>query len=71
MRHIQLVGNPLQDRFDSLQRRNLIETRSLKRYNRRYALKVKEKRSHREFEQEQAKQYKDIQAPSHNPNHSS
>jgi len=60
MRHLKSRGDLLADRLISLQKRNIIEPRTLKDYHRRYALKVKEKRIYREYEREQAKRYKDL-----------
>jgi len=57
MRLVKPAPNPIKDRFVNLQRRNVIETRSLKNYHRRYKLKIKEKRTHREYTEEQAKKY--------------
>jgi len=49
----------LEDRFLSLQKRNMIETRSAKNYNRRYPLKLKVRMRHREYINEQEKKYQD------------
>jgi nucleolar protein 53 len=47
----------IEDRFHSLQKRNIIETRSIKNYNRRYPIKMKVNIRHREFATEQEKIY--------------
>jgi len=60
MRRLKSRSDLLADRLSSLQKRNIIEPRTLKDYNRRYALKVKEKRIYREYEREQATRYKDL-----------
>jgi len=45
----------LEDRFYSLQKRNMIEPRSFKNYNRRYPLKLQVNIRHREYTNEQEK----------------
>jgi len=60
MRHLKSRDTLLKDRFTSIQRRNIIEPRSLKNYHRRFPLKVKEKRLYREYSLEQEKKYRDL-----------
>ncbi|GIY27403.1 ribosome biogenesis protein NOP53 [Caerostris darwini] len=48
-RALKTEGNLLEDRYKSLQRRNLIEPRTKQKFKRRYKLKVQVKRSHRDF----------------------
>jgi len=50
MRTLKAEGNLLEDRYKSLQRRNLIEPRIKQKMKRKYKLKVQVKRSHRNFE---------------------
>jgi len=47
----------LEDRFHSFQKRNMIEPRGVKNYERRYRLKLKVNIRHREFMDEQEKKY--------------
>jgi len=54
--------NLVSDQFSRLQRRGIIEPRSLKNYHRRYALKIKEKRLAKEFSERQAKKYASFDA---------
>ncbi|XP_055944989.1 ribosome biogenesis protein NOP53-like [Argiope bruennichi] len=49
LRTLKPEGNLLEDRYKSLQRRNLIEPRIRQKFQRRYKLKVQVKRSHRDF----------------------
>jgi len=60
MRLVNSRQNLLRDRFTGLQKRNLIEPRTLKNYHRRFALKVKEKRLYREYALQQAKRYSNM-----------
>jgi len=53
-------GDPIMDRFQSFQKRNIIETRSLKQYTHRYRIKFIEKYDYKEFTREQAKLYADL-----------
>ncbi|KAG8192913.1 hypothetical protein JTE90_025622 [Oedothorax gibbosus] len=48
LRTLKTEGNLMEDRYKSLQRRNLIEPRIIQRRKRKYKLKVQVKRSHRE-----------------------
>jgi len=50
----------MNERKLKLQKRNLIEVRSRKNYDRRYPLKFKVKIRHREFENEQEKKYANL-----------
>jgi len=49
----------LEDRFLSFQKRNMIEPRSVKDYDRRYSMKLKYNIRQREFMDEQEKKYPD------------
>jgi len=49
LRTLKGEGNLLEDRYKSLQRRNLIEPRVKEKRKRKYKLKVQIKRSHRNF----------------------
>ncbi|GFS96741.1 ribosome biogenesis protein NOP53 [Nephila pilipes] len=49
MRTLKTEGNLLEDRYKSLQRRNLIETRIKQKFKRKYKLKILERRTHRDF----------------------
>lgn len=49
-RELQSEGNLFEDRYKSLQKRNIIEPRVLQKKSRRYKLVVKEKQAFREFE---------------------
>ncbi|GBM67691.1 Ribosome biogenesis protein NOP53 [Araneus ventricosus] len=49
LRTLKPEGNLLEDRYKSLQKRNLIEPRIKQKFQRRYKLKVQVKRSHRDF----------------------
>jgi len=57
LRNINPSTSLIEDRFHSLQKRNIIETRSIKNYNRRYPIKMKVNIRHREFATEQEKIY--------------
>jgi len=57
LRNFNPTTSLLEDRFNSLQKRNIIETRSIKNYNRRYPIKMKVNIRHREFATEQEKIY--------------
>jgi nucleolar protein 53 len=58
LRNFTPSSSLLEDRFHSLQKRNIIETRSYKNYQRRYPIKLKVNIRHREFTNEQEKTYK-------------
>lgn len=49
LRTLKVEGDLLEDRYKSLQRRNIIEPRLRQRRKRKYKLKVQVKRSHRDF----------------------
>jgi nucleolar protein 53 len=49
----------LEDRFHSFQKRNMIEPRSAKDYERRYSMKLKTNIRYREFMDDQDKKYPD------------
>ncbi|GFY42363.1 ribosome biogenesis protein NOP53 [Trichonephila inaurata madagascariensis] len=50
MRTLEPEGSLLEDRYKSLQRRNLLETRIKQKMKRKYKRKIQVKRSHRNFE---------------------
>jgi len=60
LRHVKSHFDPVKDRFKNLQKRNLIETRTFKRYNNRYKTKFMEKYAYKVFTREQAKQYANL-----------
>jgi len=59
LRNLKPVTSLLEDRFHSFQKRNMIEPRSKKDYQSRYAQKLKVRIRHREFIQDQEKKYKE------------
>jgi len=60
LRHVKSHFDPVKDRFKTFQKRNLIETRTLKRYTKRYRTKFMEKYAYKVFTREQEKQYADL-----------
>jgi len=60
LRKFNAPYNLLIDRYKSLQRRSIIETRYVKRYNSRYVRKYEKKREHKEFAREQLETYKNL-----------
>jgi len=60
LKNLKTDFDPLKDRFSSLQQRNIIEPRSLKRYHNRYRTKYIEKYHYKVFNREQEKEYADL-----------
>jgi len=60
LKDIKPVTDLFEDRIINMQKRNLIEVRSRKNYERRYPIKFKVKIRHREFETEQEKKYSNL-----------
>jgi len=60
LKNLKTDFDPLKDRFSSLQQRNIIEPRSLKRYHNRYKTKYIEKYHYKVFNREQEKEYADL-----------
>lgn len=59
LRKLKSEHDPILERFNSLQKRNIIEVRSRKGFFRKYKLKYVQKKDHKEFEREQEKLYAD------------
>jgi len=60
LKDIKPTTDLFEDTIINMQKRNLIEVRSRKNYDRRYPLKFKVKIRHREFENEQEKKYANL-----------
>jgi len=60
LKDIKPVTDLFEDTIKNMQKRNLIEVRTRKNYDRRYPLKFKVKIRHREFETEQEKKYANL-----------
>jgi len=57
LRKMRSDHDPVLERFNSLQKRNIIEVRSRKEFYRKYKVKFTPKKDHKEFEREQEKIY--------------